>query len=114
MYRLLLAIALLFQLHSHCQVNQKKLDSLEKAIDRNQKRIQASLDSFNKLQDSLYKLSQQKQQVQEDINRMSGNATALAKKREAEEKSRTRIYLLVGLGILLLILIAISTKKASS
>jgi len=105
MYRLLFAFALLFQLNSYSQVDQKKLDSLEIAIELNQKRIQASLDSFNKLQDSLYKLSQQKQKVQEDINRMSQTAEEFAKKRDAERKKRTTIYLIVGAAILILVLI---------
>jgi hypothetical protein len=99
MYRILLAIALLFQLTCIAQndhINPQKLDSLKKHIDSSAKAVRAGQDTFMTIQDSFYK-AQMDKRVEQAVKNAFENERELDKQRKRQNAIR------IGIATLLLV-----------
>jgi hypothetical protein len=76
---------------SYAQIDQRKLDSLSRAIDSSVKAHQSSEDSFIKLQDNHYH-----SELNKALQQSKNNLLAEEKREEAEERQQIIVRILIG------------------
>ncbi len=108
MRRFFTAFLLLVQLTGFAQIDQKKLDSLSKAIESSAKAFQAWQDSFDKVQDSIYQSSVRL--GLEQNNRNLDNFLAEQKRREEKQRQQAMIRFAVS-GVIFAVLIVVLIRK---
>jgi len=89
------------QSHAFAQIDQKKLDSLTKAIDSSAKALKVSQDSFTKKQDSIYRSSIK---IGLEMNDRKLDDFLHEQKRR-EDNRRHQAYIPIFIGVLLFIVL---------
>lgn len=108
MRRVFTAFFLLVQLTGSAQIDQKKLDSLSRAIDSSAKAVQAWQDSFDKVQDSIYR-SSLRLDLEQNNNNLN-NFLAEQKSREERQRQQAMIRFAVS-GVIFVILIVVLLRR---
>lgn len=109
MFRLLPVMVLLLHLNSLAQIDQKKLDSLSKAIDSSAKAYQLSQDSFIKNQDSAYHSELNRTLRQNSRN--PDNLSAKQKRREANERQQAMLRIVISIALFIAGIVALLRKR---
>jgi hypothetical protein len=109
MHRFLPVMVLFFHLNTHGQINQKKLDSLTKAIDSSARIHKSWQDSFTKVQDSIYHAAISKDPEQN--SRSLNNFLIEQRRREAKEMQQAILHIVIGILLLIASIIAIARKR---
>ncbi len=107
MYRLLLVVMLLFQLQCYGQIDQRKLDSLSKAIDSSSAIYKKQQDVVIKTQDSIYRSEISKNlQSSRDADRV-----VVGQKQRVEQRQKDMVRLMAGILLFLILIIVLSRKR---
>lgn len=105
MHRFLPAAALLFHLFVYGQIDQKKADSLARAIDSSAKAHKAWQDSFAKAQDSIYQTA-----IKENNSRKAENFSSVQKEKQAKGKQAI-LRILIGVVLLIVLVILLLRRR---
>lgn len=103
MYRYLLVMVLLLHLNVYGQIDQKKLDSLSRAIDSSAKSHKSWQDSFIRSQYSIYQSAVNKNDLQKR------NEVA---KRNGEERQKFWLRIIVAVFVIAMIIALLRKRKA--
>jgi len=97
------------QFNVFAQIDQKKRDSLARAIDSSAKAYRTSQDSFTKKQDSIYR-SSIKIDVEQN-NRQHEQFIAEQKRRENKQRQQAYIRILIGVLLFTVLIIGFLRKR---
>lgn len=90
------------QFHGFAQIDQKKLDSLAKAIDSSAKAYKQWQNRFTKQQDSIYRST-----IKIDVDQHNRNLQQyLSEHKRREKKVQQQAYIRIGISVLLFIVLA--------